>query len=34
MQTLKNNMKGSNLKEGIVADDSYDDLGCAERSKK
>lgn len=28
MQTLKNNMKGNHLKEGIVADDSYDDLGC------
>lgn len=34
MHTLKNNMKGNNLKEGIVADDSYDDLGCAERSKE
>lgn len=27
MKTLKNNTKG-NLKEGIVADDSHDDLGC------
>lgn len=28
MLTPQSNMKGNNLKEGIVANDSCDDLGC------